>query len=385
MRRQGVCLVGYGETPYVRAKDSHRSIPAYAADAIRLALDNAGLKKRDIQGLAFTSMMNRDDSPYIAEQLGLELDWVLRADYGGGSGVMAVRRAASAIQAGEIEVAVCVGADIQEGGGPPGIQSFGRTNFVEPFGYGGPNSLFGLVERRHMADYGTTVEALGKLAVALRQNAALTDHALLRNPMTLEDYLGSRLISDPVRLFDCVMPCDGSAAVVVASERRARELTDRPIYIVADAELTNYLGRNGQPERTESGFRDLAEPIFSVVPRDRVDFAELYDDYPVAILMQLEDLGFCEKGKGTEFIHAHDFTVRGDFPLNTGGGQLSRGQPGLAGGHLHVVEAMRQLRGEAGKNQVAKARTALVTGIGLLGYNVNIMCCAAMILERRAG
>lgn len=383
MRRQGVCLVGYGETPYVRAKDGqHRSILAYAAEAIKLALDNAGLRKRDVQGLAFTSMMNRDDSPYLAEQLGLELDWVLRADYGGGSGTMAVRRVASAIQVGEIEVAVCVGADIQEAG-PPGIPSFSRTNFVEPFGYGGPNSLFGLVERRHMADYGTTVEALGKLAVAFRHNAALTDHALLRTPMTIEDYLNSRLISDPVRLFDCVMPCDGGAAVVVASERRARELTDRPIYVVADAERTNYMG-GGQPERTETGFRALADPLFSVVPRDRVDFVELYDDYPMAILMQLEDLGFCEKGKGVEFIQSHDFTVHGDFPINTGGGQLSRGQPGLAGGHLHVVEAVRQLKGEAGRNQVAKAQTALVTGIGLLGYNVNIMCCAAMILERRA-
>ena len=136
---------------------------------------------------------------------------------------------------------------------------------------------------------------------------------------------------------------------------------------------------NDYAQGLASGFRDLAEPIFSVVPRERVDFAELYDDYPVAILMQLEDLGFCEKGKGTEFIRAHDFTVRGDFPLNTGGGQLSRGQPGLAGGHLHVVEALRQLKGEAGKNQVAKRETALVTGIGLLGYNVNIMCCAAMM------
>lgn len=382
MRREGVCLVGYGETAYVRAKDSHRSIPAYAAEAIKLALDNAGLRKRDVQGLAFTSMMNRDDSPYLAEQLGLELSWVLRADYGGGSGVMAVRRAASAIQTGEIEVAVCVGADIQEAG-PPGIPSFSRTNFVEPFGYGGPNSLFGLVQRRHMADYGTTVEALGRIAVHFRQNAVLNDHALLRTPMTVEDYVNSRMISDPVRLFDCVMPCDGGAAVVVASERRARQLTDRPIYVVADAELTNYSGRGGQPERTETGFRALADPLFSVVPRDRVDFAELYDDYPMAILMQLEDLGFCEKGKGTEFIQAHDFTVHGDFPINTGGGQLSGGQPGLAGGYLHVAEALRQLKGEAGKHQVARARTALVTGIGLLGYNVNIVCCAGMILERR--
>jgi acetyl-CoA acetyltransferase len=252
---------------------------------------------------------------------------------------------------------------------------------VEPFGYGGPNSLFGLVQRRHMVEHGTTVEALGRIAVAFRQNAALTDHALLRNPMTVEEYLNSRLISDPIRLYDCVMPCDGGAAVVVASERRAREFTDRPIYLVADAERTNH--RGGLLERTETGFSALAEPLFSVVPREQVDFAELYDDYPIAVLMQLQDLGFYEKGQGVSFIQAHDFTVHGDFPINTGGGQLSRGQPGLAGGHLHVVEALRQLKGEAGRNQVRKARTALVTGLGLLGYNINVVCCAALILQRR--
>lgn len=381
MRRDGVCLVGYGETPYVRAKGSHRSILAYTAEAVTLALDSAGLGKRDVRGLAFTSMMNRDDSPYVAEQLGLELDWVLRADYGGASGVMAVRRAASAIQAGEIEVAVCVGADIQEAG-PLAIASYARVNYVEPFGYGGPNSLFGLVQQRHMAQYGTSVAALGRLAVAFRHNASLTDHALLKTPLTVEDYASSRLISDPVRLNDCVMPCDGGAAVVVASERVARRLTDRPVYLDADAERTNH-GGGGQPDRLETGFRALREPLFSMVPRDRVDFAELYDDYPMAVLLQFEDLGFCEPGKGAAFVEAHDFTVAGDLPVNTGGGQLSRGQPGLAGGYLHVVEAVRQLRHEAGRNQVRKAETALVTGLGLLGYNVNVMCCSAMILQRR--
>lgn len=382
MRRHGVCLLGYGETAYVRAKGTHRSVLALAAEAIRLALDNAGLAKRDVQGLAFTSMTNRDDSPYIAEQLGFELDWVIRADYGGGSGVMAVRRAASAIQAGEIEVAVCVGADIQEAG-PIGIPSYGRINYVEPFGYGGPNTLFALVQQRHMAEHGTTLEALGRIAVAFRANAALTEHALLRTPMTIDDYVTSRPISDPIRLFDCVMPCDGAAAVVVASERRARLLTGRPISIVADAERTNHGGGGAQPDRTATGFRALAAPLFSDVPRERIDFAELYDDYPMAILLQLEDLGFCERGKSGAFVLSHDFTVAGDFPMNTGGGQLSRGQPGLAGGHLHVVEAVRQLKGEAGRSQVRKAETALVTGLGLLGYSVNVMCCSGMILQRR--
>ena len=383
MKREGVCLVGYGETPYVRAKGEHRSVLAYTADAVRLALADAGLKKRDVRGLAFTSLANRDDSPYIAEQLGFELDWVLRADYGGGSGIMAIRRAADAIQAGAIDVAVCIGADIQETSGPLSIQSYGRTNYVEPFGFGGPNSLFGLVQRRHMAQYGTTVQALGRLAVAFRHNASLTDHALLKTPITVDDYVSSRPIADPIRLFDCVMPCDGGVAFVVASERVARRLGDRPIYVVADAERTNH-GGGTPPDRIETGFRGLRDQLFAGVPRERIDFAELYDDYPIAVLLQLEDLGFCEPGKGAAFLEAHDFTVTGDFPINTGGGQLSRGQPGLAGGHLHVVEAMRQLRGEAGRAQVRKTETALVTGIGLLGYHVNVMVTAGMILHRRA-
>lgn len=380
MQREGVCLVGYGETAYVRPKGEDRSPLRYMAEAIRLALDNSGLKKKDVNGLALISTTHPDDSPFVAEQLGMELDWLLRADFGGASAVISARRAADAIQLGQIQVAVCVGADVFR---PvvPLMRAYPRVNYIEPFGYGGPNSLFALTQRRHMAQYGTTREQLGKIAVSVRRNAELNEHALFRTPMKLEEYLNARYVSDPVRLFDCVMPCSGAAAFVMTSEARAKQLTKNPIYMVSDGEKSNYRVEEINTDWTVTGLKGISDELFTRVRHEEIDFVEIYDDYPIAILMQLEDLGFCAKGEGGKFVDSHDLTVEGDFPVNTGGGQLSGGQPGFAGGHLHVVEAIRQLKGEAGTHQVKGARTGLVTGIGLLGYNVNLCSWSAMILQ----
>jgi len=352
------------------------------AEAIKLALDDAGLQKKDINGLAVVSMTDFNESPVFAEYLGLELDWILRADFGGASGVMSIRRAADNIQLGEADVIVCVGADIWPREFPELISSV-RTNYQEPLGWGGPNARFGMIEERYLSEYGITLEHLGKIAVAFRKNAALSDHALLRSPMEVEDYVNSRLIADPVRLYDCCMICSGASAVVVTSEHKAKEHTEHPVYLVSDAEKTNYQVSKQLPALTRTAFEVIAEKLFSEVGRDEIDFAEIYDDYPVAILMQLEGLGFFQKGEVKQFIESHDFTVHGNFPINTGGGQLSRGQPGLAGGFLHIVEAMRQLEGEAGNCQVKGAKTGLVTGIGTFGYTYNLCTWGTMILQRR--
>ncbi len=382
MNRQGVCLVGYGETKYVRPKGEDRSVLQYMVEACQLALANAGLQKKDVDGFAFASLSLDDDSPFVAEQLGLELDWVEKSDFGGGSALGQIRRAADAIQLGQIDVALCVSAG-SFGGRPKGIQSYQRGNYVAPHGYGGPNSMFALAERRHMEQYGTTLEQLGKIAVSLRKNAQHNENALQRAPMTIEDYLKSRMISDPVRLYDCVMPCSGGAAVVLASERVAKGLKVPPIYLVSDAEKANYQVTNMMQDRTVTGFQAISGELFSKLSRKDVNFLQLYDDYPIAILIQLEDLGFCAKGEGGRFVDAHDLTYQGDLPVNTGGGELSVGQPSSAGAMLHVVEAMRQLRGDAGARQVKNARTGLVTGLGLLGHNVTLCITSAMVLQRR--
>ena len=202
--------------------------------------------------------------------------------------------------------------------------------------------------------------------------------------MSIEDYLDSRLISDPIRLFDCVMPCSGGECIVVASEERAKQITDKPVYLVTDAEKIGFQASNMLPDKTVTGMSVVGEHLFSEMSRDNVDLLAIYDDYPIAVMMQLEDLGYCAKGQGGPFVDDHDLTFGGDFPVNTGGGELSVGQAGLAGGMLHVVEALRQLRGEAGDRQVKAAETALVTGIGWLSYARNLNTTAALILERRS-
>lgn len=383
MRRKRVCLVGYGSTEYSRK--SERPLLSYYGEAMRNALEQTGLQKKDIHGFAMCTQSSPDYSPYVAEQLGLELDWVLNGDCGGAGAVCAIRRAADAIEAGYLDVAFIVAGNAFDRNVSHQRQlEYQRSNFIDVYGYGGPNSLFGLVQRRHMEQYGTTLEQIGKIAVSQRTNAVPNPQALLRTPMTMDDYLNSRLISDPIRLLDCVMPCSGGECVVVASEERAREITDKPIHLVTDAERIGHQASNMLPDKTTTGMSVVAEHIFSEMSRDYIDLFAIYDDYPIAVMMQLEDLGYCAKGEGGKFVDEHDLTYKGDFPVNTGGGELSVGQAGLAGGMMHVVEAMRQLRGEAGERQVGKAETALVTGIGWLSYARNLNTTAALILERRS-
>ncbi len=386
MRRKGVCLLGYGETPYARPKGGDpKSYLRYMTEAVKAALDNAGLKKKDINGFAVHAGIGwQEDSPFVAEHLGLDLDWIMKSDFGGASGVYAIRRAADAIQLGEIEVAVIAAGDVFLAGPGAGLPSIVGVSYQDAFGWGGPNSRFGMIQRRYMLERGVTLEQLGKFALAFRRNAELNEHAMQRTPLTIEDYLGSRMISDPVRLFDCCMPCSGGGAIVLTSERKAKEHTEHPVYLVGDAEKTNYMVSEGLPDETIMGFKSIAEELFSAgVGRDEIDVFQIYDDYPVAVPITLESLGFIERDKVGGFIDSHDFTFEGDFPINTSGGQLSQGQAGLTGGILGVVEAMSQLKGEAGVRQVKGAKTALITGIGTFSYVHTLACYGAMILQRR--
>ena len=175
----------------------------------------------------------------------------------------------------------------------------------------------------------------------------------------------------------------GGVQILVDHHIKAKQLTDKLVYLVTDAEKIHYQVANMLPEKTTWGMKLVGEKIFSEVKREDIDFFEIYDDYPIAVMIQIEDFGYCNKGDGGKFIDAHDLTYNGDFPVNTGGGELSVGQAGLAGGFLHVVEALRQLRGEAEGHQVKKAQRALVTGIGWLNYGRNLGTTAAMVLERR--
>jgi acetyl-CoA acetyltransferase len=382
MRRKRVCFVGYGSTEYSRKSEA--PVLWYYAEAIRNALKQTGLHKKEIQGLSITTQVSPDYSPHVAEQLGLEVDWVLNGDYGGAGGVMSVRRAADAIEAGHVDLIVLVGANSFDRSTPQQrLLEYQRANYVDVYGYGGPNTLMALIQRLHMAQYGTTLEQIGKIAVAQRENALNNPQALFRAPMSYQDYFNSRMISDPIRLFDCVMPCSGAECVILASEDKAKKITDKLVYLVTDAERSHFQVANMLPDKTTFGMKVVGERIFSEVKREDIDLFEIYDDYPIAVMIQIEDFGYCKKGEGGKFVEARDLTYKGDFPVNTGGGELSVGQAGLAGGFLHIVEALRQLRGEADGHQVKKAERALVSGIGWLNYGRNLGTTAALVMERR--
>jgi acetyl-CoA acetyltransferase len=228
---------------------------------------------------------------------------------------------------------------------------------------------------------GATRDDFGKLAVAQRANARRNPLALLRGELTLADYLAARPIAEPHHLFDCVMPCAGADGFLVMTETRARTLGLPFVRLRGAIERHNAFPDD--PVALRGGWamdRDALWAQAGLGPSD-VQLAETYDDYPVISMLQFEGLGFCGAGDGPAFVRRHDFTVDGSFPHNTGGGQLSMGQAGAAGGYLGLVEAMRQVLGNAAGRQVADARHALVSGFGMINYDRGL-CSAAAVLGR---
>jgi acetyl-CoA acetyltransferase len=384
MGYDGAVIVGYGQTEY--HKRAQHEVPWYLADAIRRALAHAGIDKREVDGLAVSSfMLPPDNTATLAEQLGFTLSWGYLGTFGGAEHVIGLLRAARAIQHEEAEVVVVVAADAFTVERHMAMMNVFNTGFeyLAPYGMGGTNGLFAMVERRHRYEFGTTREQLGKLAVTQRRNAALNPNALLRAPLSLDEYLNARLIADPLRLYDCVLPCSGGDAVVVTSARRARALGRRPIGILAGDERTNYRARD--LVMLEGGWAEFSPKLFreAGLGHADIDMLQLYDDYPIMEVIQLEGLGFCGKGEGGPFVEKTDISLTGTLPINTGGGQLSAGQCGAGGGAIGLTEAVMQLQGEAGARQVPGARTALVTGFGMVGF-VKGLCQSAVILTNEA-
>jgi acetyl-CoA acetyltransferase len=250
----------------------------------------------------------------------------------------------------------------------------------------GPPATFGLLMSRYIHQYGPVEQALGKIAITQRAHAQHNENAYqkFKKPLTMEEYLDSRVIADPLRLLDSVMFCDGANAFLVTTEEMAQKLgITKAVYPVAYREVTNISGNSSTPDITISGFDRIGPQVLAdagLRPTD-IDMFQPYDDFTIAVLMKLEAFGFCKKGEGSAYVLRTDLSHTGELPLNTGGGQISAGQPGLASGGLNLAEAVRQLFGEGGGRQVAGARNALVTGIGVIPYAKNWGTSSAMILE----
>lgn len=378
---EGVAVAVPVTVPYVRY--SIRAAHWWLARALSLLLKESGLKKETVDGLSVSSFTLAPDTAIgLTQHLGLSPRWLDHVPYGGASGVVALRRAARAVQAGDAEVVACLAGDTNH------VDSFRLTlsNFsqfardaVYPYGAGGPNASFAFLTAYYMRTYGATREDFGKLCVAQRANALKYPHALFKKPLTLDEYMKARPIADPLHLFDCVMPCAGAEAFLVLSVDRARQLKIPFVQILGTIERHNAFPSD--PVQMRAGWALDKDDLYAqagVGPRD-MDFVQTYDDYPVISLMQLEDLGFCAKGEGPAFIRAHEFTHDGDFPHNTSGGQLSVGQAGAAGGYLGMVEAIRQLTGQAGARQVKGAKRGLASGFGMINYDRGVASGAAIL------
>lgn len=374
-------LIGYGSTDYVKKAD--RPLLSFLAQAGQKAIASAGLKKTDIDGLALCSFeLPPDNTVTVAEQFGLTLSWAYLGTAGGAGPVATVLNAVRAIEAGQATSVLCIAGDAYDVSGLFRLlDNFGQalTNYGTPHGFGGANGLFGIIQRKHMETFGTTRAQLGRIAVDQRRNAQKNEAALLRGPMTLEDYLSARVIADPIRLYDCVLPCAGAEAVVVSSLDRVPRGSG--VRVLSGYERHNHPPGEISPLRGGwELFRDELYRDAGYGPKD-FDLVQAYDDYPIMVAIQLEDLGFCKKGEVGHLLERHSFTWDGSLPLNTGGGQLSCGQCGAGGGMIGLVEAVRQLRHEAGERQVPKASKGLVSGYGMIGYGHGLSA-SSIVLER---
>lgn len=368
---------------------SGRSAYDLAGEVMAAALADAGVEKSEIDGFVVANCMSEAGNPFwsniVADYLGLELDFCQGIDVGGASFVAGVARAALAIRGGACNTVLVLAADAQSTANHMRYGAY-RTEWTDPVGLMGPPGAFGLLTSRYMEQFELDFDALAKIAVVQRNHALLNELACerLRLPLTREDYLNSRMISEPIRLLDCVMVCDGASAVVVTSADRARSLGLRKQCLVRGyGERVNYQIADPCADITQTGHAAAGRKALAQAGLKPADIRMFhpYDDFLIAVLMQLEQIGFCQPGEGSRFVLDHDLSHAGDLPLNTGGGQISAGQAGLAGGAHNFVEATRQLFGVAGKRQVRNATNAMVTGIGTIPYGKNWSTSAVMILD----
>lgn len=383
-RRQaydGVAMAVPVTVPYARF--SKETAHWWIARALRQLLSDAGLTIGDVDGLSVSSFsLFPDTAVGLTQHLGLTPRWLDHIPFGGASGVAALRRAARAVQAGDADIVACVSGDTNQ------VDSFRRmlssfSRFAQdasyPYGSGGPNACFALLTDHYMRSYGATREDFGAICVSQRDNALKNPHAVMKKPLTLEQYMDARPISDPIHLFDCVMPVAGAEAFLVMREDDARAANLKHARVLATIERHNAFPDD--PIQMRGGWAMDVDELYAMAGAgpEAIDLMQTYDDYPVIVMMQFEDLGFCAKGEGPQFVRDRDLTIGGDFPHNTSGGQLSAGQAGAAGGYIGMTEALRQVTGAAGPTQVNDAKTALVSGFGMINYDRGLCSGAAII------
>jgi len=364
--RDRVAVVGVGRTPYSR--DSGVSTQTLALRAVRAALDDAGLAHTDLDGVACHRVGDSVQAAIVAQSLGIrDLRYHLDLFGGGSQSHWVVGSAALAVATGVAECVVCWRAvnarsEFRMGGTGRAAPDTLEFQYQAPYWFATPPQQLAMYGRTYLDRHGVTAEDLGRVAIAQRAFAIDNERAVMRTPLTMDDYLASRPIVDPLRLYDCCLETDAAVAVVLTTTERARDLA-RPPVLIAGAACGGgtTLFSNGRGDLTVSAAADMAPRLFGqagLTPAD-VDVAELYDAFTPLVLMQLEDYGFTDRGGAAAFVASGATARGGSLPVNTHGGHLSEG---YVHGLNHVAEAVDQLRGDAGARQVPGARVALSTG-----------------------
>lgn len=359
-----IVIAGIGHTAF--GKLAGRSTISLNVEAIRKALADAGVDKPQVDGLFVKAPTSKFEMMYaqkLAEALGLVPRIGGVYDHGGASNISMISYAAMAIEAGQCEIAVVALADNPATGTRQAYEKSYGDDGSGLFGWFSTPAGYAMIAQRHMAQYGTTSDQLGAIAVACRKHGAANPNAQLRKPLTLEQYRESRLIVEPLRRDDCCLVSDGAAAVVLMSASKARALqVAKPVPVLGYGQGQTSWDVALRPDLTTTAAKVSAQTAFRMAgigPKD-IDVAQIYDCFTIAPLMTLEDYGFCAKGEGGRFVEGGRIELGGELPMNTSGGLLSEtGMPGLQ----LVIEGVRQMRGES-VNQVAGAAKCIVSNQG---------------------
>ena len=372
--KHGAAIVGIHEHVTRYAPD--KSELQIQGESVIKALEDAGLTKNDVEGLFTASSSIRNSGLNLADYLNMYPKYVDNTTVGGGSFEFHLSHALTAIAAGRINCAVITYSSLARSGGVSvgtgGVARFGHPrldpapdSFEELYGLT-TVGLYAMIAQRHMHQYGTTSEQLAEIAVAIRHHASLNPEAMFRDPITVDSVVNARVISSPLHLLDCCLISDGGGAVVVASPELARNCRQRPVWVLGVGEALAHQGA-GKRDLIYIAAKQSHDPAFAMagVTHKDIDMAMIYDSFTITVLETLEDLGFCKKGEGGDFVSGGRLKVGGELPINTDGGGLSSNHPGMRGIFL-LLEATRQLRHEftGTPRQVENCQVALCHGTG---------------------
>jgi acetyl-CoA acetyltransferase len=376
--RNKVAIAGVGASPQGKLPGS--TPLSLGVEAFKRALDDAGLKKEDIDGLLTMPGTTSPEASLnylrMGETLGIDPKYTGSMTMGGGTAGALLQMAVLAVEAGLATTVACVFGDTAKTGGSKFNRASGWGDSWGIWGMFAAAANSAIAASRHMALYGTTSRQLGEVAVACRKHASLNPNAVMRDPITIEDHQNSRWVVEPFHLLDCCLISDGGVCIIVTSADRARHLKKPPVLIagMGQAYTTQNMEREDWwyvPHQKDALKRAFA--MAGVGPKD-IDVAQLYDNFTMSVLLWLEHAGFCGVGEAGAFVEGGRIQLGGELPINTAGGNLSES---YMEGWLHIVEGVRQIRGECGERQVAGAETCLVTGRGM-----TLNCSNAMILQR---